>query len=141
MLQNPDLKAFPEQHHGVDAPTYAKGRVCIMGDAAHCMTPWQGSGAGQAIEDAMILETLLKEVKAPSQLAAAFQAYDQIRRPRTQSIVHSSYGTGLLMCGQGSGVGLDVEKIRGALPGRWADIYGLDMAEHKREALAALKAS
>lgn len=58
MLENPDLKAFAEWHHDVDAPTYAKHRVCIMGDAAHCMTPWQGSGAGQDIEDAMILETL-----------------------------------------------------------------------------------
>lgn len=51
MLQNPDLKAFAQHHHATNAPTYVKDRVCIMGDAAHCMTPWQGSGASQAIED------------------------------------------------------------------------------------------
>jgi salicylate hydroxylase len=51
MLENPELKAYAHNHHAVDAPTYAKGAVCIMGDAAHCMTPWQGSGAGTAIED------------------------------------------------------------------------------------------
>ncbi|KAF2689099.1 salicylate hydroxylase [Lentithecium fluviatile CBS 122367] len=139
MLQSADLKAFTEQHHDRDAPTYSKGRVCIMGDAAHSMTPWQGSGAGQAIEDAMVLETLLEEFKTSGELTAAFKAYDQVRRPRTQKIVHSSYGTGLIMCGRGEGIGLDIDKIREALPGRWAFIYGQDQAEHKKEALAALK--
>lgn len=140
MLQNPDLKAFAQQHHEDDAPTYARGRVCIMGDAAHSMTPWQGSGAGQAIEDAMILETLLKEVTATSQLVSAFQAYDETRRQRTQKIVHSSFETGTIMCGRAEGVGLDVNKIREAMPGRWAFIHGQDQAEHKRKALAKLKA-
>jgi len=140
MLESADLKAFAEWHHEVDAPTYAKGRVCVMGDAAHCMTPWQGSGAGQAIEDAMILETLLKEVKAASQLAEAFKVYDQVRRPRTQRIIHSSHGTGMIMCGRGPDTGLDMEKIKEALPKRWSFIYGHDQKEHKSEALAVLKA-
>jgi salicylate hydroxylase len=141
MLQNPDLKAFAQQHHHVDAPTYANGHVAIMGDAAHCMTPWQGSGAGQAIEDAMILETLLEHTKAPSQLTAALKVYDQLRRPRTQRIVHSSAGTGLILCGRGLDAGLDVDKIKIVLPGRWAFIYGHDQATHKKEALNAFKAS
>jgi salicylate hydroxylase len=42
------------------------------------MTPWQGSGAGQAIEDAMILETLLKQAKSSIQLLAALNAYDHV---------------------------------------------------------------
>ena len=139
MTQDANLKAFAEQHHELDALTYTRGRVCIMGDAAHSMTPWQGSGAGQAIEDAMVLETLLGVVKDPSGLPEVFKAYDQVRRPRTQRIVHSSYGTGVIMCGQGEGIGLDIDKIREAMPGRWAFIYGQDQAEHKKEALAALK--
>ncbi|KAF2194151.1 FAD/NAD(P)-binding domain-containing protein [Zopfia rhizophila CBS 207.26] len=140
MLENADLKAFAEWHHKENAPTYAKGHVCIMGDAAHCMTPWQGSGAGQAIEDAMILETLLKEVRDPSQLTAAFKAYDQVRRPRTQRIIKSSHGTGMIMCGRGPDTGLDMDKIREALPKRWVFIHTQDQKEHKRESLAALKA-
>jgi salicylate hydroxylase len=64
MLENPDLKAFAEWHHAVPTPTYAKGAAVLMGDAAHAMTPWQGSGAGQAIKDAMVLSTLLGEVKS-----------------------------------------------------------------------------
>jgi len=140
MLQNPDLKAYAETHHEIDAPTYAKGPVCIMGDAAHSMTPWQGSGAGQAIEDAMILETLLGSIENVSQLSTAFQAYDQVRRPRTQRIIHSSSGTGIIICGRNPDIGLDMEKIRDALPDRWAFIYGQDQMEHKQEALAVFKA-
>jgi salicylate hydroxylase len=141
MLQNPDLKAFPQQHHHMDASTYANGHVAIMGDAAHCMTPWQGSGAGQAIEDAMILETLLEHTKVSSQITTALKVYDQLRRPRTQRIVHSSAGTGLILCGRGVDAGLDVGKIKEVLPGRWAFIYGHDQAKHKKEALSAFKAS
>ena len=140
MLQNPDLKAFVQHHHSVDAPTYAKGRVCIMGDAAHCATPWQGSGAGQAIEDAMVLETLLGDVKDASQLANALQAYSDVRIERTQRVIHSSIGTAQLMIGRGEGVGLDVDKVREAMPPRWGFIYGLDLAEHKNEALAKFRA-
>jgi salicylate hydroxylase len=36
-----------------------------MGDGAHAMTPWQGSGAAMAIKDAMILGHLLAAVKTP----------------------------------------------------------------------------
>lgn len=138
MLDNPDLCAFAQWHHKENAPTYAKGRVCIMGDAAHAMTPWQGSGAGQAIEDAMILQTLLREVREPGQLDAAFRAYDEVRRPRTQRVVASSKVSGGIMCGRGDGIGLDVEKLREALPVRWKFIHELDMKEHNKAALAAM---
>lgn len=108
----------------------------MMGDAAHAMTPWQGSGASQAIEDAMILHRLLKETKTPSQLNAALQAYDAVRRPRSQRVVASSSITGVIMCGRASGIGLDSpEKLRSALVGRWDFIHELDMKEYQDEAV------
>lgn len=110
-----------------------------MGDAAHAMTPWQGSGAGQAIEDAMILETLLATVQRPAQLEAAFEAYDKVRRPRTQQIVASSSVTGRIMSGMDTKVGLDPDKLREALEPRWGFILDFDIKKHKEEALAALK--
>ncbi|PVH94851.1 FAD/NAD(P)-binding domain-containing protein [Periconia macrospinosa] len=136
MLQNPDLKAFPQTHHAIDAPTYAKGALCIMGDAAHCMTPWQGSGAAQALEDTVILEAVLGRVKNPKQIPAAFTAYDKARRARTQKIVHSSAGTGVILCGRGEDIGLDLAKIQGFLPERWNFIYKHNQAESKKAALA-----
>jgi len=72
----------------------------MMGDTAHAMTPWQGSGAGQSIEDAMILDALIKEVKEPHQLGRAFKVYDEVRRPRSHRVVASSKTTGLISCGR-----------------------------------------
>nr|QJQ82466.1 PesA [Pestalotiopsis humus] len=134
MLDQPDPQGYSEWEHK-STPTYSRGSVCIMGDAAHAMTPWQGSGAGQAIEDAMILGTLLKQVDSPSQIEAAFEAYSIVRRPRCQKIIDSSRGTGGMLCGQNVETGLDPDKLKAALGPRWAFIYSLDMEQHKKEAL------
>ncbi|KAI9722566.1 MAG: hypothetical protein M1828_004561 [Chrysothrix sp. TS-e1954] len=77
---------------------YIKGRVAILGDAAHATTPYQGQGAGQAIEDAMVLEALLGKTKSIEHIPDAFAAYDQIRRPRTQRMVTTSRESGQLLC-------------------------------------------
>ncbi|KAL1750901.1 hypothetical protein FB107DRAFT_294272 [Schizophyllum commune] len=42
-------------------PTYTHGRAVIIGDAAHIILAFQGSGAGQAIGDAWILSNLVSE--------------------------------------------------------------------------------
>ena len=70
--------------------TYYKGNVCMLGDAAHATTPFQGQGAGQALEDSFVLESLMSLVDKPEEVAFAFKAYDKIRRPRTQKIVKTS---------------------------------------------------
>jgi 2-polyprenyl-6-methoxyphenol hydroxylase-like FAD-dependent oxidoreductase len=67
------------------------GRVLLLGDAAHATTPNMGQGAGQAVEDAAALAGCLAQ--APS-LEAAFQAFDQQRRPRTTRIVNQSWQLG-----------------------------------------------
>jgi salicylate hydroxylase len=109
-----------------------------MGDAAQTMTPWQGAGAGQAIEDVMILDTVLQAVREPSQLNAAFRAYDEVRRPRTQQVVASAKITGSITCGRGPGVGMDVNKLCQTRANRLKFIHELDMKEHKNAALAAM---
>ena len=137
MLLNPDLKAYTQRHHAIDAPNYSISHVTIIGDAAHSMTPWQGAGAGQAIEDVMILETLLGHITTSAQIDVAFQVYDQVRRQRTQRIVRSSAETGSIMCGR-SDAGLDVDKIRAKMGERWGFIYGQNQATYRKEALAIL---
>lgn len=64
-------------------PTYTAGRIALIGDAAHAMTPNLGQGGCQALEDAVVLARLAGE---PDGLAR----YDRERRPRTQMIAARS---------------------------------------------------
>ncbi|KAH9991418.1 mannitol 1-phosphate dehydrogenase [Xylariaceae sp. FL0662B] len=71
-------------------------RICLLGDAAHATTPHQGSGAAMCVEDCYILSSLIAEAGSVQDLSKAFQAYDQIRRPRTQKLVKTSREAGML---------------------------------------------
>ncbi|KAL1747112.1 hypothetical protein HDZ31DRAFT_32554 [Schizophyllum fasciatum] len=63
-------------------PTYTHGRAALLGDAAHAMLAWQGSGAGQAVEDAWVLSHLIKDPRITREtLPAALRVYDDVRRP------------------------------------------------------------
>lgn len=138
MLDQPEPFAF-SMYESAKAPTYSTGPVCIMGDAAHAMTPWQGSGAGTSIEDAMVLEFLLGKVTDPVQIPAAFKAYDEIRRPRTQSIVESSRAVGAAFCGRDIAIGMDIAKLAAGMPPKWEHIWSLDMDKHLDDALSAFE--
>jgi salicylate hydroxylase len=62
-------------------PTWTKGRLTLLGDAAHPMLPHLGQGANQSIEDGMALATILAEVDT-SAVPAALLAYERLRRER-----------------------------------------------------------
>ncbi|KAI0402966.1 salicylate hydroxylase [Xylaria palmicola] len=132
----------PEQHaiylwEHPPARTYVSGPVCIMGDAAHATTPWQGSGGGMSIEDSLILSTLLGHAASPLEARAALKAYDQVRRPRTQRIVESSRGTGTMLIGKGE-TGVEMKRLGNLLP-RWDFILDIDMLEHRNEAMQKMQ--
>ena len=69
-------------------PHFAKGRVLLLGDAAHATTPNLGQGAGMAVEDAAVLARCLRAT--PTDLPAAFRRFDQLRRARTARIIQTS---------------------------------------------------
>lgn len=75
-------------------PCFFKGRVCLVGDAAHASTPHHGAGAAMCIEDAAYLAELLGELvrrgEGAASLPAAFAAFDASRRARDQWLVASS---------------------------------------------------
>ncbi|MFI6063825.1 FAD-dependent oxidoreductase [Micromonospora sp. NPDC051227] len=73
-------------------PSYVRGRVALLGDAAHAMTPNLGQGAGQAIEDAVVLGAVC--AGGAKEVPAALAAYDEQRRPRSQSVARASYAAG-----------------------------------------------
>jgi 2-polyprenyl-6-methoxyphenol hydroxylase-like FAD-dependent oxidoreductase len=62
---------------------WGEGRVTLLGDAAHPITPNVGQGACMAIEDAACLA---KEMMNTPDVAAAFRAYEAKRRRRTARI-------------------------------------------------------
>lgn len=89
-----DAPFFATYHHGHQPDSFHKGRVCLIGDAAHAMQPHQGAGAGQAIEDAYILAEVLGciDTQNPTQrhLEEAFEAYEAVRKPRAQRALDTS---------------------------------------------------
>ena len=62
---------------------WSHGRVTLLGDAAHAMTPNLGQGACLAIEDAVVLATCLKTT---SDVVSALKLYETLRIRRTYSI-------------------------------------------------------
>ncbi|WP_214416119.1 FAD-dependent monooxygenase [Sphaerisporangium fuscum] len=68
-------------------PAFHQGRVALLGDAAHAMTPNMGQGACQAIEDAVVLAHVMEGGGTAGRLAA----YTDARLPRTTKIVESSW--------------------------------------------------
>lgn len=80
---------------------WGRGLITLLGDAAHPMTPNLGQGAGQAIEDAVILARTLSTADSPE---GGLRAYEQRRHRRTKRIVNHSrmltklaHGDGVLM--------------------------------------------
>ncbi|KAL5333398.1 hypothetical protein BJX70DRAFT_68520 [Aspergillus crustosus] len=80
-------------------PSYAAGRVCLAGDAAHAAAPHHGAGAGVGVEDALALCHVIELVTtsvtqdatpASGALSAAFAAYERVRLERTHWFVSSS---------------------------------------------------
>lgn len=114
--------------HGHSARTYhRKGKICLIGDAAHASTPHQGSGAGMAIEDAYVLARLLGKVREAADLESAFAEFEARRKERTQRLVRSSREQAALYDFQAEGVGDDIEKIAQMLPGRWDWIWDYEV--------------
>lgn len=75
-------------------PSWTKGRLTLLGDAAHPMLPHLGQGANQSIEDGMALATILSEVDN-KEVPAALQAYEKLRRQRVADIQLGARQNGL----------------------------------------------
>lgn len=70
--------------------SFVRGRIVLLGDAAHAMTPDLGQGAGQAIEDAATLALLLRGARTDTEIDAALESYDRVRRRRSQAVARAS---------------------------------------------------
>ena len=111
----------------------------MMGDAAHASTPFQGAGAGQAIEDALVLANLLGEVEATYQVEAAFTAFDGVRRFRSQEVVRTSREAGEIQAMRFEGIEDDADKIRENYKARMKWIWEEDLEAQVAKALSLMK--
>jgi len=73
--------------------TLTQGRLALLGDAAHPMTPDLGQGACQGIEDAVVLAACMRNIDNP---LSALVKYESLRLPRARRIVRSSRRLGQL---------------------------------------------
>jgi 2-polyprenyl-6-methoxyphenol hydroxylase-like FAD-dependent oxidoreductase len=64
---------------------WSEGRVVLLGDACHPMTPYMAQGAATSIEDAAVLARCLEE-RGGEDVEGAFKRYEEHRKPRTSRI-------------------------------------------------------
>jgi salicylate hydroxylase/6-hydroxynicotinate 3-monooxygenase len=69
--------------------TWVQGRVMLLGDACHPMTPYMAQGAAMALEDSVVLARCLDAYKGED-LNAIFKRYEALRKPRTSEIQKAS---------------------------------------------------
>lgn len=72
---------------------WSHGRVTLLGDAAHTMTPNLGQGAGLAIEDAIALAKCLKDGE---DVQTALRRYERLRIKRTSSLMTLAWRIGAM---------------------------------------------
>jgi salicylate hydroxylase len=75
-------------------PAWTRGRLALLGDAAHPMLPHLGQGANQSIEDGMALATILAQANRNT-VPAALLAYERLRRERVAQVQRGARENGL----------------------------------------------
>ncbi|KAH8111733.1 FAD/NAD-binding domain-containing protein [Phellopilus nigrolimitatus] len=136
-------------------PVSSHSRVVLVGDAAHAMTPHQGSGAGQAIEDAYILASILAHpLTTLASLPAALKVYEAIRLPHANDVQRRSRENGKLyefadprfadldLGGETNSSESDMQtlwKIGDAAVENWKWAWTTDIEDDRKKAIALLE--
>ncbi|TDZ13462.1 FAD-dependent monooxygenase sorC [Colletotrichum spinosum] len=121
-------------------PFFAKGRLCLIGDAAHASTPHMGAGAGMCIEDAAVLAALLGHdgVQDGDDVAVAFATFDANRRERGHFLVRGSRRMGELYEFR-TEIGKDFEKMSEEIVQRKDILWDFDVQRGVEDAVTDLE--
>jgi salicylate hydroxylase len=74
--------------------SWTKGRLVLLGDAAHAMLPHLGQGANQSIEDGIALAIFLQE-RDSAEIVDTLPQYEKFRRERTDVVQAEARKNGL----------------------------------------------
>ena len=95
LARPPDVLRNDVAELAAPLPSFHRGRVALLGDAAHPMTPNLGQGACQALEDAVVISRLATGAD-PAAVAGLLVAYTEARLPRTADVVRWSRRAGTM---------------------------------------------
>jgi salicylate hydroxylase len=117
-------------------PGWSKGRLTLLGDAAHPMLPHLGQGANQSIEDGMALATILARADRTT-APAALLAYERLRRERVAAVQRGARENGLRYDSAYSDLGVRDAEIKAHAAFR-KRLYDHDVVPEAQAAATAL---
>jgi salicylate hydroxylase len=117
-------------------PTWSKGRLTLLGDAAHAMLPHLGQGANQGIEDGMALATILARADAAA-VPAFLLAYGKLRRKRVAEVQSGARKQGLRVDSAYEDLGIRDAELAAHAEFR-KHLYAYDVVPHARAAAAGV---
>lgn len=109
-------------------PWHYRGKVVLLGDAAHAIVPFYGQGANAAFEDGVLLEGFLREFAFDPE--KAFEAFENARRPHTDALADLALANFVEMRDKTASrlfrLGKAVERtLHRAMPRRFVPLYHL----------------
>jgi salicylate hydroxylase len=113
-------------------PRWSSGRITLLGDSAHAVTPHLGQGANQAIEDAATLAVLLRD-SGRDEVASRLRLYEDLRIDRTREVRAGARDAGRTYRATDMAPTAQAERIRSILAGIAVNTY--DAEAVAREAL------
>lgn len=138
------LSCIPEPtrwalHELPELPRYHRDRVLIVGDAAHAMVPHQGAGAGQALEDAYVLASLLTDQACTRQnVQQVLAAFEAVRHERICKVQRTSHEAGDLYEYSAPGIGDDEARLAAELESRLDWLWNHDLQDDVAKARVRL---
>ena len=114
--------------------SWSKGRLTLLGDAAHPMLPHLGQGVNQAIEDGVALSILLQG-RTSSEVPNILQAYERLRKPRTDMVQTEARKNGMRYDSQYDSLEERDKEIRNIAELRLS-LYDYDVETAAREVVA-----
>lgn len=125
-------------------PSYARGQLCLAGDAAHASTSNHGAGAGAGFEDVLVLAEVLSElVTRPGAdadtVSEALGVYSEVRYERSQWLVRSSRRLAEMFSWKDSAHGIEAEKVGSGLEDRSHQLWDYDIDNIFKKTFTILK--